>query len=44
MKEGCVYSPKQSREDAKKFADGYGSGGYVDLDVTPQGDPSWSRP
>ena len=31
MKEGSVYSPKAIREDAKKIADGYGSGGYVDL-------------
>lgn len=40
MKEGSVYSPKQIREDSKKIADAYGSGGYVDLQVTPQGVPS----
>ena len=40
MKEGSVYSPKQIREDSKKIADGYGSGGYVDLQVTPQGVPA----
>lgn len=39
MKEGSVYSPKQVREDSKKVADAYGSGGYVDLQVTPQGMP-----
>jgi outer membrane protein insertion porin family len=40
MKEGSVYSPKQIREDSKKIADAYGSGGYVDLQVTPQGIPA----
>src|SRR4051812_49074449 len=40
MKEGGVYSPKQIREDSKKIADAYGSGGYVDLQVTPQGVPA----
>ncbi|MEY2488670.1 MAG: outer membrane protein insertion porin family [Verrucomicrobiota bacterium] len=40
MKEGSVYSPKQVREDSKKIADAYGSGGYVDLQVTPQGVPA----
>jgi len=40
MKEGSVYSPKQIREDSKKIADAYGSGGYVDLQVTPQGTPA----
>ena len=40
MKEGSVYSPKQVREDSKKIADAYGSGGYVDLQVLPQGVPS----
>ena len=40
MKEGSVYSPKQIREDSKKIADAYGSGGYVDLQVLPQGVPS----
>ena len=40
MKEGSVYSPKAIREDAKKIADGYGSGGYVDLVVQPQGTPA----
>src|SRR6476646_11423896 len=40
MKEGSVYSPKQVREDSKKIADAYGTGGYVDLQVTPQGVPA----
>jgi len=40
MKEGSVYSPKQIREDSKKIADAYGSGGYVELQVLPQGVPS----
>src|SRR6478609_8282057 len=35
MKEGSVYSPKQLRDDAKAVADAYGSGGYVDLVITP---------
>jgi outer membrane protein insertion porin family len=42
MKEGSVYSPKQIRDDSKKIADAYGSGGYVDLQVTPQGVPASS--
>ena len=40
MKEGSVYSPKAIREDAKAVADGYGSGGYVDLVIQPQGTPA----
>jgi outer membrane protein insertion porin family len=40
MKEGSVYSPKQIRDDSKKIADAYGGGGYVDLQVTPEGVPS----
>src|SRR6195256_1376045 len=39
MKEGDVYSPKDVRDDAKKITDAYGSGGYVDLKVAPQGVP-----
>jgi outer membrane protein insertion porin family len=39
LKEGGVYSPKDLREDAKKIADAYGSGGYVDLEVVPVGTP-----
>jgi outer membrane protein insertion porin family len=40
MKEGGIYSPKQIRDDSKKIADAYGSGGYVDLQVTPTGVPA----
>ena len=40
MKEGAVYSPKALRDDAKAIADAYGSGGYVDLVVTPEGTPT----
>jgi outer membrane protein insertion porin family len=40
MKEGSVYSPKQLRDDAKAVADAYGSGGYVDLVVLPEGAPA----
>jgi len=40
MKEGSIYSPKQLRDDAKAVADAYGSGGYVDLMITPEGAPA----
>ncbi|MEO5720380.1 MAG: outer membrane protein assembly factor BamA [Chthoniobacterales bacterium] len=40
VKPGSPYSPKGIREDAKAIADAYGSGGYVDLVVAPQGVPS----
>ncbi len=40
MKEGSVYNPKQLRDDAKAVADAYGSGGYVDLVITPEGTPA----
>jgi outer membrane protein insertion porin family len=40
MKEGTVYSPKQLHDDAKAIADAYGSGGYVDLVILPQGTPA----
>jgi outer membrane protein insertion porin family len=40
MTEGSVYSPKQLRDDAKTVADAYGSGGYVDLVITPEGTPA----
>src|SRR5205807_3634089 len=42
MKEGAVYSPKDLHEDAKSIADNYGTGGYVDLVVLPQGTPAGS--
>lgn len=37
MKEGGLYSPKQLHDDAKALADAYGTGGYVDTVITPQG-------
>jgi outer membrane protein insertion porin family len=40
MKAGSVYSPKQLHDDAKAVADAYGSGGYVDLVVTPESVPA----
>ena len=40
MKEGAVYSPKGLKDDAKALADGYGGGGYVDLDLRPQSTPA----
>ncbi len=40
LKEGGVYSPKTVREDAKKIADAYGAGGYVDLVIVPRGTPT----
>ncbi len=40
MKEGSVYSPKQLHDDAKAVADAYGSGGYVDLVITPESTPA----
>jgi outer membrane protein insertion porin family len=40
MKEGSVYSPKQLHDDAKAVADAYGSGGYVDLVIVPEGEPA----
>src|SRR4030095_10445298 len=40
MKEGSVYSPKQLRDDAKAVADAYGSGGYVDSVIQPEGMPA----
>ena len=40
MKEGNVYSPKDLHDDAKKIADAYGSGGYIDLELAPEGKPA----
>ena len=40
IKEGGVYSPKDIRDNAKKIADAYGAGGFVDLVVQPQGSPA----
>ena len=40
MNEGAVYSPKALHDDAKAIADAYGTGGYVDLSIVPQGSPA----
>jgi outer membrane protein insertion porin family len=40
MKEGAIYSPKGLKDDAKAIADGYGAGGYIDVDLQPQGTPA----
>lgn len=39
MKEGAVYSPDGLTKDTKAIVDGYGAGGYVDVDVQPEGTP-----
>src|SRR6266478_828272 len=39
MKDAGIYSPKQLHDDAKALADAYGTGGYVDTVITPQGSP-----
>jgi outer membrane protein insertion porin family len=39
MKEGSVYSPKQVHDDTKKITDAYGTGGYVDVSILPEGFP-----
>lgn len=40
MKEGGIYSPKGLHDDAKAIADAYGTGGYVDLVIQPEGSPA----
>ncbi len=40
MKEGSVYSPKALHDDAKAVTDAYGAGGYVDVQLLPQGIPA----
>jgi outer membrane protein insertion porin family len=40
MKEAAVYSPKALHDDAKAVADAYGSGGYVDTLIVPEGAPA----
>jgi outer membrane protein insertion porin family len=40
MKEGSVYSPEALTTDVKTMTDGYGSGGYVDVDIRPEGVPA----
>jgi outer membrane protein insertion porin family len=40
MKEGAVYSPEALEKDMKSMNDGYGAGGFVDVDIRPQGTPA----
>ncbi|MBA3962613.1 MAG: outer membrane protein assembly factor BamA [Chthoniobacterales bacterium] len=40
MKEGSVYTPEALGKDTKAITDGYGTGGYVDVDVHPDGTPA----
>jgi outer membrane protein insertion porin family len=40
MKEGSIYSPKGLKDDVKAIVDGYGAGGFVDVDLIPQGTPN----
>ena len=40
LKPGAVFSPQAIKDDAKAVADGYGSGGYVDLTIIPQTSPA----
>ncbi|MEO8440198.1 MAG: outer membrane protein assembly factor BamA [Spartobacteria bacterium] len=40
MKEGSIYTPKGLKDDLKAITDGYGAGGFVDLDILPQGTPA----
>ena len=40
MREGSIYTPKGLKDDAKAITDGYGAGGFVDVDILPQGTPS----
>ncbi len=44
MKEGAIYSPKGLKDDVKTIQDYYGSRGYVDGKVTPEGLPGRQRP
>ena len=40
MKEGSIYTPKGLKDDTKAITDGYGAGGFVDVDILPQGTPA----
>src|SRR5262249_43576135 len=40
MKEGSIYTPKGLKDDVKAIVDGYGAGGFVDVDLVPQGTPN----
>ncbi len=39
MKEGSLYTPKDLKTDVKTITDYYGSRGYVDMRVAPDGEP-----
>ncbi|HEX3817972.1 MAG TPA: outer membrane protein assembly factor BamA [Chthoniobacterales bacterium] len=39
MKEGAIYSPEGLSNDTKAMVDGYGAGGFVDVDIQPEGTP-----
>ena len=40
MKEGAIYSPKGLKDDQKTIKDYYGSRGYIDTEVNPEGLPT----
>ena len=40
MKEGAIYTPKSLKDDTKTIQDYYGSRGYVDSKVNPEGLPA----
>ena len=40
MKEGSIYTPEALAKDTKSITDGYGAGGFVDVDVHPEGTPA----
>ena len=37
MRPGSIYTPKGLKDDTKAIYDGYGAGGFVDVDILPQG-------
>ena len=43
MKEGVLYTPKDLKTDVKTIGDYYGSRGYVDARITPEGQPNGSN-
>ena len=40
MRPGSIYTPKGLKDDVKALTDGYGAGGFVDVDILPQGTPA----
>jgi outer membrane protein insertion porin family len=40
MRPGSIYTPKGLKDDIKAITDGYGAGGFVDVDIFPQGTPA----